>query len=268
MRANLKNRLIIAFLGIPVLLLTAYFGGYLLYIFCLLIAILGSWEMAAMLLSKNIEVGKRLATILAIVIVSLFQFQKIFNVGLFLVFFLFVLAAVLKLIETGIVNFTSRLAMAITTAIYPGFFISFSILLYRDFPDGKFLLVFALINTWLADTFAYAFGKKFGSKKLAPTISPNKTWVGFVAAFLGGIAGIFIIQPCLGFNWTFAKLLLVSIVATFFGQLGDLVESAIKRDCGVKDSSSLLPGHGGLLDRFDSLLFVLPSIYFMIKLIS
>lgn len=268
MSSNLRNRLIIAAVGIPALLFIIYWGGFWLYAFCILVAILGSWEMAAMLLSKNIEVGKRLATLLSLVVVSIFQFQLVFNAGLFLVFFLFVLASILKLIETGIVNFTSRLAMAITTAIYPGFFISFSILIHRDFEEiGRYLLIFAFINTWMADTFAYAFGKWLGNKKLAPTISPKKTWVGFVAAFIGGAITAIAFMPLLNGSWSSGKILLISIVATFFGQIGDLVESAIKRDCGVKDSSSLLPGHGGILDRFDSLLFVLPAVYFTIKLL-
>jgi len=266
--ANLSKRLLVAAIGIPALVFVAYRGGYWLYAFCILVAVLGSWELAAMLLAKNVRVGKRLATLLAIVLVSMFQFSKFGQMGLFVLFILFMLAAVLKLIETGIVNYTSRLAMAILAAIYPGFFVSFSILIHREFaPAGWVFLLFIFANTWLADTFAYAFGRWLGKRKLAPTISPGKTWVGLIASFPGGLIAAFMANPFLP-NWPIGSLIALSLIATAFGQIGDLVESAIKRDCGVKDSSSLIPGHGGVLDRFDSFVIALPAIYFAVRLFS
>jgi phosphatidate cytidylyltransferase len=176
------------------------------------------------------------------------------------------LAAILKLIETGIVNYTSRLAMAILAAIYPGFFVSFSILIHREFaPVGWVFLLFIFANTWLADTFAYAFGRWLGKKKLAPTISPGKTWMGLIASFPGGAIAAFLAQPFLP-AWSIGNLVVLSLIATAFGQVGDLIESAFKRDCGVKDSSSLIPGHGGVLDRFDSFVIALPAVYFAVRL--
>jgi phosphatidate cytidylyltransferase len=232
------------------------------------VAVLGSWELAAMLLAKNVRVGKRLATLLAIVLVSTFQFSKFGPMGIFVIFILFMLAAVLKLIETGIENYTSRLAMAILAAIYPGFFVSFSILMHREFaPAGWVFLLFVFVNTWLADTFAYMFGHWLGKRKLVPTISPGKTWIGLVASFPGGLIAAFLAKPFLP-NWSIGSMITLSLAATAFGQLGDLIESAIKRDCGVKDSSNLIPGHGGVLDRFDSFIIALPAVYFLIRLID
>ncbi len=268
MSRNLAQRLIVAAVGIPILLFIVYKGGYYLYIFSMLVAILGSWELAAMFLSKNIEIGKRLATLLSIAIVSVFQFSTFGETGLLIMFMLFFLAASLKMIETGVVNYTSRLATAILAAVYPGFLISFSILIHRNFPSGWLILLFIFVNIWLADTFAYGFGKWFGSKKLAPTVSPNKTWVGFFAAFPGGFLAVVAVYFLFDSEWTAPAWLVASVTATFFGQVGDLVESAIKRDCDVKDSSNLIPGHGGVLDRFDSLLFALPSVYFVFKIAS
>ena len=268
MSKNLTERIIVAIIGIPILLFIIYRGGYYLYIFSLLVAMLGSWELAAMLLSKNVEIGKRLATLLAITVVSLFQFSAIGKAGLYIIFLVFFLAAVLKIIETGIVNYTSRLAMALLAAVYPGFFISFSILIHRDFSRGWVILMFVFANMWLADTFAYGFGKWLGSKKLAPAISPNKTWVGFFAAFPGGLLAAIAAYSFFETEWRFLAWLAATFTATFFGQIGDLVESAIKRDCDVKDSSNLIPGHGGVLDRFDSLLFALPAVYFVFRIFS
>lgn len=268
MSKNLARRIIVAIIGIPVLLFVIYRGGIFLYAFCLLVAVLGSWELAAMLLSKNIEIGKRLATLLAITIVSLFQFSSFGEAGLLVTSLLFFLAATLKIIETGTVNYTSRLAMAILAAVYPGFFISFAILIHRNFASGWIILAFIFVSIWIADTFAYAFGKWLGNKKLAPTVSPNKTWVGFFAAFPGGLIAAIAVHYLLNTGWALIDWLIAAVAAVFFGQLGDLVESAIKRDCDVKDSSNLLPGHGGVLDRFDSLLFALPAVYFVFKIIS
>ena len=267
MSKNLIKRLIVAAVGIPALVFIIYAGEYFLYAFCILVAILGSWELAAMLMARGVQVGKRLATILAIILVSMFQFSSFGQAGLLILFVLFFLAAFLKMVETGVTNYTSRLAMAILAAVYPGFFISFSILIRRDPSElGWAILLFVFVNIWIADTFAYAFGSWLGQRKLAPEISPGKTWVGFIFAFPGGLIAALAAYQFLKGEFALYLILLASLAATLFGQIGDLVESAIKRDCGVKDSSSLIPGHGGVLDRFDSLMFALPAVYFILSL--
>ncbi|HBC47204.1 MAG TPA: hypothetical protein DCZ43_09175 [candidate division Zixibacteria bacterium] len=268
MISNLAKRSLVAAVGIPALVFISYFGGYWLYLFCLLISILSSWELAAMLLTKQIRLSKKLITLLPIVIVSMFQFSRFGRADLMIVFILFMLTAVYKLIETGIVDYVSHLATSILAAIYPGFFISFAILMHRDFaPVGWVFLLFVFVNTWIADTFAYGFGRWLGKRKLAPTISPKKTWAGFIGSFAGGLITPFLAIPFLP-NWSLAALMMLSLVATLFGQIGDLIESAIKRDCGIKDSSNLIPGHGGVLDRFDSFVIALPAVYFMLRILT
>ncbi len=274
MSSNLAKRVMVAVVGIPAIVVISYFGGYLLYAFCLLVSVLAGWEIAAMLLAKQIRLSKKLITILTVVLVSMFQFSRFGNEGLFVIFILFMLAAILKLIQAGTENYTSHLAYSFLAAIYPGFFISFAILLHRDFaPVGWVFLLFVFVNTWIADTFAYGFGRWLGKRKLAPTISPNKTWAGFVFSFVGGLITPFMAKPFLpngagGHDWPFITLIILSLVATFFGQIGDLIESAIKRDCGVKDSSNLIPGHGGVLDRFDSFIIALPAVYFLLRVVA
>jgi phosphatidate cytidylyltransferase len=268
MNSNLAKRVLVATIGIPALILISYFGGYWLYLFCILVSVLASWELAAMLLSKQIRLSKKLITVLPIVLVSMFQFSRFGHVGLFIVFILFMLTAVFKLIESGVADYSSHLAMSILTSVYPGFFISFAILLHRDFaPVGWVFLLFVFVNTWLADTFAYFFGRWLGKRKLAPVISPKKTWAGFIFSFVGGLITPFLAMPFLH-HWSLPALMLLSLVATLFGQIGDLIESAIKRDCGVKDSSNLIPGHGGVLDRFDSFVIALPAVYFLLRIIT
>jgi phosphatidate cytidylyltransferase len=126
-------------------------------------------------------------------------------------------------------------------------------------------LLFASAINWTGDTFAWAFGKRFGRHKLAPGLSPGKSWEGTLASLFGTLGlGIWFLA------WKFPQValwqaVLLCVVANVAGQLGDLCESAIKRGAGVKDSGTLLPGHGGWLDRVDSSLFAIPVVYWMIQ---
>ena len=127
-------------------------------------------------------------------------------------------------------------------------------------------LLFAAAVNWFGDSAAYYFGKNFGHNKLSPHISPGKTWEGAVASLVvSGIAGVTYL------HFMFPKVpawqaVLLCVAANTAGQVGDLCESAIKRGAGVKDSSNLLPGHGGWLDRVDSSLFSIPVVYWLIQL--
>lgn len=127
-----------------------------------------------------------------------------------------------------------------------------------------YTLLFALLIVWITDSGAYMIGRKLGRHKLAPHVSPNKTWEGtiggtVVATIIVGIYAYFYPQG----GQTLPVTILFTIVLSIIGQLGDLVESALKRYYGVKDSGKILPGHGGIMDRFDSLLLVLPAMHLL-----
>ena len=136
--------------------------------------------------------------------------------------------------------------------------------------NGRILIWYVVLGAFASDTFAYFIGCKFGKRKLCPTVSPNKS----VEGSIGGIAGVvisFTILTIIGntyfnFNMNLVYWILIAIVASIVGQMGDLTESAIKRYIGIKDFGNLMPGHGGVLDRFDSLMFVAPIVYIFIKL--
>lgn len=127
---------------------------------------------------------------------------------------------------------------------------------------GAWLVFFPLVVTWVCDTAAMFGGRTFGGPKLAPRVSPGKTRSGTVAGLIGGllVAPVFgaLVFPQLGLQVPLWQLLVIAGVLSVVGQIGDLAESLFKREAGVKDSSSLIPGHGGVLDRFDSLYFVIP----------
>lgn len=124
-------------------------------------------------------------------------------------------------------------------------------------------IIFALVIVWSTDSGAYFVGRKLGKHKLWPEISPKKTIEGFVGGIVIALVATVIFQYFAQLDVNYAILLLVALVASIVGQLGDLVESAIKRHFNVKDSGTILPGHGGILDRFDSLIFVLPLLHFI-----
>jgi phosphatidate cytidylyltransferase len=130
------------------------------------------------------------------------------------------------------------------------------------------ILMYALIVSWAGDIGAYFVGRKFGAHKLATRVSPNKSWEGAAASVVSSVAvaGAYLMYfvPGVGLPAAIA----VTITANIAGQFGDLAESAIKRGAGVKDSGTILPGHGGFLDRVDSALFVLPAVYACFQLMA
>lgn len=127
-------------------------------------------------------------------------------------------------------------------------------------------IVMALATTWLGDTFAYFSGRAFGKHLLAPHISPKKTWEGSVGGLIGAsLTGIFCVL-LLGLPIALWQGALLGGMAGIIGPIGDLAESQLKRQLGLKDVGSILPGHGGMLDRIDSVLFVVPVVYYLVRL--
>ena len=160
-------------------------------------------------------------------------------------------------------------AITIFSLLYIPFLFSF-IKLILDMEYGRFFILYVLCGAFISDTFAFLVGSKLGKTKLAPDISPNKT----VEGSIGGIVGViifYIIITVIGKEVLFINInvfywVLVGIAAAVAGQFGDLTASAIKRYCKIKDFGNIMPGHGGILDRFDSLMFVAPIVYIFIKL--
>ena len=131
----------------------------------------------------------------------------------------------------------------------------------RNLPEIGFKVTFALfLSVWICDTSAFFFGKKFGEKKILPDVSPNKTWVGTIAGFMSSIIFMFILYQYDFFSGMVSTtdVIVIGFITGCFGQLGDWTESLLKREAGLKDTSNFLRGHGGILDRFDSLTFAAP----------
>ncbi len=268
---NLTKRILVALWGIPLLLGLSYFGSYFFLFLILVINGVALYEFYAMFRNKEIYAN----SIVGLIIGSLMVLSAFFQSSQLLIFLLmggcaWILLAHLRRQEGLISVNTSFTVLGI---FYISFFLSTLLMLRLHFAEwvpeqvarapyaGGRYLIMLLGAIWLCDTAAYSAGSKLGRHKLAPQISPNKTIEGAVAglitSFISFVVLGWIFLPELSLTMALASGAIVGV----FGQLGDLVESRFKRDAGVKDTSSILPGHGGLLDRFDSLIFVSPFLY-------
>ena len=254
--SNLVSRALSGVVAIP--LLTALvlweqrLGFGLLILLCSLI---GMREFTAMML-PTVSKALRVVTILAGVGLTTGLY---FRPDLALVWCLgaLVLGATAVLLSPGpIAEAGARLGLVVLGILYVGALAAPLGLLHRLLPDGPRWVLTAIAATFANDTGAYFAGRALGRHKLYPAISPGKTVEGAVGGLAASIGTLFLIRATFFPSLTAADCLLVAIPAAVLGPTGDLVESMLKRSAGVKDSGHLIPGHGGLLDRLDALLFV------------
>ena len=182
-------------------------------------------------------------------------------------FFLFVLGAAVIVLATRrpLVETLPALGISASGLLFVALPLSFGIPLHGMPRFGPKLLLFALVLVWAGDTAAYFTGRSIGRWKLAPNLSPNKTWEGAVANLLASLVVAIFFARWTGIS--LRSMLLGAALANVAGQLGDLLESAYKRSAGVKDSGAILPGHGGMLDRVDALVFAVPVVWYYFKLV-
>lgn len=165
----------------------------------------------------------------------------------------------------------SRSLVDVSVLIFGMLYIGFTLghlLLIRALPDGIFLIFFVILVTWAGDTGAYYAGVRMGRTPLATRISPNKTVEGLLGGCLLAVVTAFIARSWFIPSFTIVDALVLGVMLTMAGLMGDLSESMFKRGAGVKDSGSLIPGHGGMLDRLDSLLLTAPTYYYYVILVK
>jgi len=271
------TRTAVAAVGIPIAVAAMYLGGWVLAALLALCAVLAARELFRMAEQKRAlpldSVG--LAGAAGLIALAAVHPARgidtpLLNAGLVVV----ILAALTASIWQRGVAGEPLLSVAVTVlgAVYPAL-LMFALFL-RHLPDGSgevaplhgtALLLFPVVLTWLSDTFAYFAGRLWGKKKLIPKVSPGKTVAGSVGAIVGtplaALGYSILLQRFPTWRMGGGEALVFGILVSVAAQVGDLAESLLKRDVGVKDSGRLLPGHGGALDRFDSLFFTLPLGY-------
>ena len=158
--------------------------------------------------------------------------------------------------------------------VYAGFLLGHGLAMYDLSPAmegidnaGRNWLLFTLAGTSASDTGAYAVGRLIGRHKMTPTLSPNKTWEGAAGGMVASIAAMLAVGALLELGVASWQHIVVAVVVAVVAQLGDLFESFLKRRADAKDSGSIMPGHGGLLDRIDSILFAMPAVYYLLTLV-
>lgn len=252
MSAQLGARLVTALIAVPVLIWAIGWGGPRLFSWLVLLAAAVSfWEYYRMVFASP---WQRIAPILVGLVVAAGVIQEHAMPTMALAVGLLLLGAVFG--AGSLTERFNRLGWIVIGTLYIGFFLPHAAIVYR-LNDGPEWIFFTLVVVMIGDTAAYVVGKEIGKIKLYPEVSPNKTVEGAVASTVASLtAGVFTGHYLLpAYSWF--ELAGVALVMSVLGQVGDLFESWIKRVFAVKDSGSLLPGHGGLLDRLDSLIFPL-----------
>jgi phosphatidate cytidylyltransferase len=273
---NLVRRVRFAAAAIPVALLLVWFGGIPLALFLAAAAALGTRELFDLAERGGVRPIRALGLVSAAAISPL-AYAAIVAPGvraLLAAVWPYAAAVWLLLVLTWVLAVRAPadrpLSAAAVTAfavVYTGGLPAFLLVIRHGGHGlrswaGAWLVFFPLVVTWICDTAAMFGGRAWGGPKLAPTVSPGKTRSGSLAGVAGGLLVAplfgFLFFPLAGLSLPLWQLLVMAAVLTVVGQVGDLAESLLKREAGVKDSSALIPGHGGVLDRLDSLYFVVP----------
>jgi phosphatidate cytidylyltransferase len=258
----MKTRIITAITALVIFLPFVIIGGWPFKLFVYLIATIGLVELMRM---RQIPLFS-FPFLLALVLLWLFLLpQEMYVSDLEWISKVEVLVIIVILLLSYTVlrknKFTfDHAGFILLAALYVGMGFFFFIET-RDSPNGLMNILFVFLIVWATDTGAYFIGRSWGKRKLWPEISPKKTIEGALGGVvLATLTGVIyhLITP---FSYSLIIIIGVTVAASIFGQIGDLVESALKRHYGVKDSGNILPGHGGILDRFDSLLFVFPLVH-------
>lgn len=283
-KSELGSRLAVAGVGIPLVAGLIYLGGWVLAGLLALIAVLGMREFAHLAVQKGVRLFTTAGVVTAILLVASAAWEP-YGPGhavrswlLLVVFTLTLLIA--AVFWRGSENHPlAAVSATVMGVVYLAGTLTFALLI-RHFGDsrafagaadppaweGTVMLVFPMFVTWFGDSVAYFCGKRFGRAKLAPKVSPNKTVVGAVtglagAMLAGGVWGAVALSRTTTLPVPWWAAMGMGLVLGALAQVGDLAESVLKREAGVKDSGQLLPGHGGVLDRFDALYFTIPASY-------
>ena len=274
--SELTRRIIFAVIAAPASIGVIYYGDWALTIVLSVIAALGAWELFRM--SRDTALPLEQAGILLAGLLPIAVHAR--RLGVYSMSMTAVVCMVLVLFASTIWlrgpvgRPLSSVAVTAFGVMYAGLISYVYTLRYHPYAigaaAGTALVMMPLLLTWSTDVGAYAFGRLFGKKKLIPSVSPGKT----VAGAVGGLALTvvicllyvrFILMPYAQLGLTLQGAILFGIVVSIAAQTGDLAESLLKREAGVKDSSRIIPGHGGILDRFDSLLFVMPVSFLVLN---
>ncbi len=270
-QGNTLKRYLTAAIAVPIAAILIEFGPPLIIsAIIFIIALIASYEYQTILSKQDIKIRIYVFLLAVALQYYFFHFFGWQYAGLAL-FYSIILISLSEFFSN---DSNEKRVQRILAASFGLLFISFSlghlIFLRNIVPGndelGRDLIFYIFGTVWIADTFAYHIGKKYGKHKMAPSISPGKTWEGFFACIIGGIISSILWGLWLELGFKFIYYITLGIILPILGHIGDLTESIFKRSVNIKDSSSILPGHGGFFDRMDSMFFTAPIFFYIIKL--
>ncbi len=254
----MKTRIISGIIAFIILFTTIFIGGNILNTFILLISLLAINEFYEALKNIGYKINRTMSILFAVSLYIIILYEKILYIQPLIygytltILVLFVLKTDFKLIDVSL--------NILSTIYIIGFIFHISLL------NGNILIWLIFITAWSTDTFAYFTGIYLGKRKLCPNLSPNKTIEGAIGGIIGSLLVTLVFIKLFNTD-NILKLSFLSILCSIISQIGDLTASKIKRITGIKDYGNIIPGHGGILDRFDSILFTSPIVYYYIKFI-
>jgi len=263
--SGLGLRLLVAVLGIPALLAAVFYGGWWLGAAVLALSLLGLWEFYWLAFARGIKPLTTWGIIGGALLWYCFFNPAVASAGAMVLWLLLLLSWLV--IRSEVEHSLARAGTTVLGVIYTAGLLG-HLLLIRNI-DGIFgfkLAVLTMALIWIGDTGAYFTGMAFGKRPLASKISPKKSIEGLAGGALFTLSAAFVISRYWIWELELWQALVIGLGVVIFGTLGDLFESLLKRDAGVKDSGNLLPGHGGVLDRFDSMMFALPFVYWFCRI--
>jgi phosphatidate cytidylyltransferase len=273
-----QKRFATAGVVIPILLVFFWLGGWWFFGLLEFVVLIGMTEFYRMAGAKGIKTQKIIGTIFGLALPALFFFEVDPFIILLALVLLILIVLGRQLFQDQIPGALNSVALTILGVLYVSFLLS-HLLLLRNFVGrqgrvdlGLFFIVLVIAITFLSDAGGFLIGRTWGKHKMSPKVSPKKSWEGAGGSVVFGIGGA--IGTKLVFDkWILATNLplhhaaILGLILVIAAMFGDVVESLFKRDAGIKDSGTIVPGHGGILDRLDSIVFTVPICYYYLRLI-
>ncbi len=260
---ELAIRSLVAVVGIPLLLFTVIYGSWPLIVLIAVLQIVALFEWNSLAKNNGIRLSV-FSLFFALAAVDYILIDGRANWGiaaLIIAFGVMLLIEVFRTVRQPFRNLGAAVLFLVYVALPLALWVHINRMTYSARFEPLGILAVLLIATWVCDTAAYLIGRKFGRHKLYPAASPGKTVEGSFAGLLFAIPVLPIIASLGGATPVWTDYIIIPLIVGIIGQAGDLLESLMKREAGIKDTSSLLPGHGGILDRFDSLLLSTPFLF-------
>jgi phosphatidate cytidylyltransferase len=243
-----------------------YFGHYYFFVFVIGVGLISFYEFWLFVKNKDVNVNLPIG-IIAVSLLIVNSYKNFFDLYPFLliVLILLTLTELFRNKGSAIMNIGATLLGILYFGLFTSALVALREFYQFNYEHGGFLIISLFASIWICDSAAFFGGTAFGKHKLFPRVSPNKSWEGAIFGLSFAVIAMVISKVVILDFLSWSDVIALGLIVGIIGQIGDLIESLFKRDAGVKDSSGLIPGHGGIFDRFDSLLYTAPAVLLYIN---